>query len=126
MAKNKKKSNIIKSPFSTFPVKDKDWKEKHWAKLIQWFIDIEMLTYRELASLMLGHLNPSQVGTSLIEKDGKILIAKRKKGSHLELKWEFPGGKVEQGETPKECLERELREEFGINTKTGKFIISST
>jgi len=65
------------------------------------------------------------VTAALIEKDGKILIAKRKKGSHLELKWEFPGGKVEQGETPKECLERELREEFGIITKTGKFIISS-
>jgi 8-oxo-dGTP diphosphatase len=65
------------------------------------------------------------VTAALIARDEKVLIAKRKKGSHLEFKWEFPGGKVERGETPKKCLERELWEEFGINTKTGKFIVSS-
>lgn len=57
--------------------------------------------------------------------DGKILIARRKPGSHLAGCWEFPGGKIEGGESPEECLERELREELGIITKTGGFVAES-
>ncbi len=66
-----------------------------------------------------------QVTAAVIEKDGKILIAKRKKDDHQGGKWEFPGGKVEHGETPQECLRRELREELGIETVIGDFICSS-
>ncbi len=62
------------------------------------------------------------VAAAVIERDGKVLIAKRKRGSRLELKWEFPGGKIEEGETPEQCLERELLEEFCINTETGSHI----
>jgi 8-oxo-dGTP diphosphatase len=65
------------------------------------------------------------VTAAVINKNGKILIAKRKKGSRLELKWEFPGGKIESNETPEQCLERELEEEFGIKTKTGGHIVNS-
>jgi len=62
------------------------------------------------------------VTAAIIEKDGKFLIAQRKKGKHLELKWEFPGGKIEPGEAPEECLKRELAEEFGIETEVKSFI----
>lgn len=65
-----------------------------------------------------------KVTAAVIEKDGKILIAKRRKGDHLEDKWEFPGGKIERGETPEECLRRELREEFGIETEIHEYICS--
>lgn len=65
------------------------------------------------------------VTAAVIEKDGKLLIARRKKGDHLEDKWEFPGGKLEPGETPQEGLKRELREEFGVETQIGAFIGSS-
>jgi 8-oxo-dGTP diphosphatase len=65
------------------------------------------------------------VTAAIIEKDGKFLIAKRKKGKHLENKWEFPGGKIEDKETPKECLARELEEEFGIIAKVTDFVAES-
>ncbi|MEW6378304.1 MAG: 8-oxo-dGTP diphosphatase MutT [bacterium] len=65
------------------------------------------------------------VTAAVIEKGGKLLIARRRKGDHLENKWEFPGGKLERGETPEQCLRRELFEEFGIETRIGDFICSS-
>lgn len=66
-----------------------------------------------------------QVTAAVIEKDGKILIAQRKVGDALAGKWEFPGGKIEPGETPEACLKRELMEEFGVDTKIGGFVCSS-
>lgn len=65
------------------------------------------------------------VVAAIIEKDGKFLIAKRKIGKHLGGKWEFPGGKIEADETPEQCLERELKEEFGILVKAGDFVAES-
>jgi 8-oxo-dGTP diphosphatase len=65
------------------------------------------------------------VTCAIIIRDTKILIAKRAAGSDLQGKWEFPGGKVEQGETPEQCLARELHEEFGINTSVGSFVTES-
>lgn len=55
-------------PFRGFPGKDSDWNGDHWRRLIQWFIDAGLVTYKEVAALMLGHLNPSQVGTSIASK----------------------------------------------------------
>jgi len=49
-----------------------------------------------------------------MRRDGRILVCQRKKGARYELKWEFPGGKLEPGETALHCLERELREELSI------------
>lgn len=48
-------------------------------------------------------------------KDGKVLIAQRQAGSHMEYRWEFPGGKLEQGETPEECIVREIKEELDLD-----------
>jgi 8-oxo-dGTP diphosphatase len=66
-----------------------------------------------------------KVTAAVIEKDGKILIAKRKQKDPLGGKWEFPGGKMESGETPEACLKRELREELGIETRVDEFLCSS-
>jgi len=62
----------------------------------------------------------TQVAVGIIHRDGLVLVCKRKKGSRYELKWEFPGGKVKNGENPVATLERELREELGISAKIGK------
>ncbi len=54
------------------------------------------------------------VAAGVLEREGRVLAARRKKGSHLEGHWEFPGGKIEAGESPEECLVRELAEEIGV------------
>jgi len=61
-----------------------------------------------------------QVVAALIESEGKLLVCRRRRDSKFgALKWEFPGGKAEPGETPEQALERELREELGIETQIG-------
>ncbi|PYB73911.1 8-oxo-dGTP diphosphatase MutT [Rhizobium wuzhouense] len=54
---------------------------------------------------------------ALVDTDNRILLAQRPEGKSLAGLWEFPGGKVEAGETPEETLVRELNEELGIVTK---------
>ena len=53
---------------------------------------------------------------ALIDRDGRVLLAQRPEGKSLAGLWEFPGGKVEPGESPEACLIRELKEELGIDT----------
>ncbi|MCI0536208.1 MAG: (deoxy)nucleoside triphosphate pyrophosphohydrolase [Verrucomicrobiales bacterium] len=59
------------------------------------------------------------VVAALIERDGHILICRRRGDQDHAGKWEFPGGKVEPGEEPKEALARELREELAIEAAIG-------
>ncbi len=66
-----------------------------------------------------------QVTAAILKKEGRILIARRKKGKHMGDKWEFPGGKIDPGETPEECLARELTEEFSIQARVGRFLLST-
>ncbi len=54
---------------------------------------------------------------ALVDSDGRVLICRRPQGKQLAGLWEFPGGKVEPGETPEACLIRELDEELGIQVK---------
>jgi 8-oxo-dGTP diphosphatase len=60
-----------------------------------------------------------RVVAALIVKDGKILICQRTKHQTMPLKWEFPGGKIEEGEQPRDALHRELDEELGIDATVG-------
>lgn len=54
---------------------------------------------------------------ALIDRDGRVLLAQRPEGKSMAGLWEFPGGKVTDGETPEEALVRELREELGVETE---------
>ncbi|HEU0117533.1 MAG TPA: 8-oxo-dGTP diphosphatase MutT [Alphaproteobacteria bacterium] len=56
---------------------------------------------------------------ALIDADHRVLLAQRPEGKVMAGLWEFPGGKVHEGETPEHALVRELREELGIETSTG-------
>ena len=67
-----------------------------------------------------------RVVAGIIERDGEILICQRRRDDSHALKWEFPGGKVERGESPEEALERELREELDIQAKIGPQLACST
>ncbi len=55
-----------------------------------------------------------RVAAAVIERDGRFLLTRRLAGSHMAGYWEFPGGKLEDGESPAEALVRELREELGV------------
>jgi 8-oxo-dGTP diphosphatase len=60
------------------------------------------------------------VVAAIIIENGKVLLSRRKRGTHLEGRWEFPGGKVEAGEDPRAALCRELEEELGVLTSIGE------
>jgi 8-oxo-dGTP diphosphatase len=59
------------------------------------------------------------VVAGLIEAEGKILVCQRRRGDRFEFMWEFPGGKLQMGETPEAGLARELREELGVEAVVG-------
>ena len=60
------------------------------------------------------------VACAIIKKDGLILATQRSASMSLPLKWEFPGGKLEAGESPEQCLQRELLEELDITVRVGQ------
>jgi 8-oxo-dGTP diphosphatase len=55
-----------------------------------------------------------RVACAIIEQDGKVLAVQRSEHMDLPLKWEFPGGKIHQGEPPEQCVVREVGEELGL------------
>jgi 8-oxo-dGTP diphosphatase len=67
----------------------------------------------------------TRVSVAVINKDGRILIAKREKAGPLQNLWEFPGGKIEPGETPEECVRREVFEELGLTIERVDFLCAS-
>lgn len=64
------------------------------------------------------------VAGALIDEGGSVLIAQRPLGKHMAGRWEFPGGKVGEGETPDQALRREFREELGIEVIRSSFEMS--
>ncbi len=63
-----------------------------------------------------------RVVAGIIVRDGKLLVCQRTRHQTMPLKWEFPGGKIEEGEQPRDALRRELEEELGILAKIGNEI----
>ena len=63
-----------------------------------------------------------KVVAGILQKDDKVLIARKAPGKALEGYFEFPGGKIEEGETPEESLVRELMEEMSIKVKVNKYV----
>lgn len=63
------------------------------------------------------------VSAAFILRGDTILICQRRRGQPMELKWEFPGGKIEPGETPEQALARELEEELGIRAEIGAHVV---
>ncbi len=66
------------------------------------------------------------VVAALILRDSKILVCQRRRDDTHSLQWEFPGGKIESGETPQEALARELREELGVEATIGRELFRTT
>jgi len=72
-----------------------------------------------------SHAQPGRrvlVVAGILEREGKVLIGQRRRGEWHEFKWEFPGGKVEAGESPRQALQRELEEELAIRAEIGEEI----
>lgn len=65
------------------------------------------------------------VTAAIIREKDSILIARRKPGQRLAGYWEFPGGKIEEGETLQACLKREIFEEFGWNIQIGEIVATN-
>ena len=62
------------------------------------------------------------VAAGVVVREGRIMLCQRRPEAHNGLKWEFPGGKLEPGESPEAALARELREELGIRVRVGRVI----
>jgi 8-oxo-dGTP diphosphatase len=71
-------------------------------------------------------MSTKQVAAGIIIHHHKVLIAQRKHGKSLEYLWEFPGGKLEEGETLPQCLKRELMEELNLPIVVGDFFMQSS
>jgi 8-oxo-dGTP diphosphatase len=69
---------------------------------------------------------PIAVAVGLLVRDDRVLMGERRPGKVYPLHWEFPGGKIEYGETPLEALARELREELAIEIVDGELWFSET
>ncbi len=66
------------------------------------------------------------VVTAIMKRQGKVLVGQRPDGATLARTWEFPGGKIELGESPQEALVRELKEELGVDSEIGRLVFAGT
>lgn len=66
------------------------------------------------------------VVAGFLKRDGQILVGQRPENNSLAGQWEFPGGKIEMGETPEQALARELHEELGIEAQVGELKLACT
>lgn len=66
------------------------------------------------------------VVAAIIEASGRYLVTRRQKNTHLEGLWEFPGGKIEPGESHAEALRREIREELAADVEVRELVLSTT
>src|SRR4029450_11618867 len=74
-------------------------------------------------------MNPDRaivVLAAIVEREGRFLLTRRLKGTHLPDVWEFPGGKCEPGETHEACLRRELEEELGVDATVGREVLTTS
>jgi 8-oxo-dGTP diphosphatase len=67
-------------------------------------------------------MNTVVVAAGVLIEGGRVLLTQRRSGTHLAGAWEFPGGKVDPGEDPREALRRELAEELGIDARAGEIL----
>jgi 8-oxo-dGTP diphosphatase len=67
-----------------------------------------------------------RVAAGVVRREGRWLMTQRPPGGPLGLLWEFPGGKIEPGETPEQALEREVREELGVGATAGETLAIET
>jgi 8-oxo-dGTP diphosphatase len=74
---------------------------------------------------MTAELPPVIVQAAIIERDGRFLLTRRLRGTHLAGLWEFPGGKCEPGESAEACLVRELAEELGVTARVGELVLDT-
>lgn len=65
---------------------------------------------------------PIIVAAAVVIRNGRVLLTRRAEGQHLAGHWEFPGGKLEHGESPEEAVERECREECGIEVEVADIL----
>ncbi len=65
------------------------------------------------------------MAAAVAQRGDTVLVTRRLEGTHLAGLWEFPGGKCEPGETPAECLVREIREELGIEVRVGPRLLAT-
>ena len=63
------------------------------------------------------------VAAAVVERNGRFLLTRRLKGTHLAGAWEFPGGKCEADESPEDCLRREIIEELGVECTVGRRLL---
>jgi 8-oxo-dGTP diphosphatase len=66
-----------------------------------------------------------RVTAAILARNRRVLIARRRPGGRQPNLWEFPGGKIEPGESPEDCLRREMKEEFSIDAAIGEYLGSS-
>jgi 8-oxo-dGTP diphosphatase len=67
-----------------------------------------------------------RVVAAIVERDGRFLLTRRQRGTHLEGLWEFPGGKIDGGETDGQALVREMREELDVEAVVGELELQTT